>query len=134
MSDGIAVLDASAVLALLKGEPGSEMVTEALPDAVISAVNLAEVLTKLCDDGWPLTEADETIASLGIRSVEFTAADAAVVAALRPVTRSAGLSLGDRSCLALAKARQLPAYTADRGWLKVSDSVGIAVVNIRVRA
>lgn len=133
MSESV-VLDASAVLALLKGEPGSEKVKDTLPDVIISAVNLAEVLTKLCDDGWPLKEADETIASLGIKSVEINGADAAVAAELRTATRKAGLSLRNRSCLALAKVRQLAAYTADTGWLKVPDSVGGQIVNIRARA
>ena len=38
------VLDASALLALLQEEPGSALVENHLADAVISAVNVSEVI------------------------------------------------------------------------------------------
>jgi ribonuclease VapC len=50
---------------------------------------------------------------------------------LRPVTRQAGLSVGDRACLELARALNLPALTADRGWLAVADAVGVRIELIR---
>ena len=66
---------------------------------------------------------------LDIRSHDVEAALGA--GHLRPATRSAGLSLGDRACLALASALNLPALTADRGWLAVADAVGVQVDLIR---
>ena len=48
--------------------------------------------------------------------VDFDAAQAKVAGDLRSLTRAQGLSLGDRTCLALAPALGLPAMTADRAW------------------
>ena len=48
-----AVLDASAVLADLQGEPGGEAARIASQHAAVSAVNFAEVITKLIDRGMP---------------------------------------------------------------------------------
>jgi PIN domain nuclease of toxin-antitoxin system len=47
------VLDASAVLALLKQETGSEQVATYIPQAAISSVNYSEVVAKLADAGVP---------------------------------------------------------------------------------
>ncbi|MBM3396115.1 MAG: type II toxin-antitoxin system VapC family toxin [Betaproteobacteria bacterium] len=48
--------------------------------------------------------------------------------ALELLTRGAGLSLGDRMCLSLARALDLPAYMADRTWANVSVDVKIVVI------
>jgi ribonuclease VapC len=50
---------------------------------------------------------------------------------LRPLTKFAGLSLGDRACLALAQLMQGCAVTADRAWLDVAAVVQIKVQMIR---
>ena len=132
--DPVTVLDASAVLALVKAEQGYEAVAATLPGALLSTVNLAEVLTKLCDDGWPADEADQAIASLGIVTVEFTAGQSLAAATLRENTRSAGLSLGDRACLALGKQHHARVLTTDAIWLNIAERVGIAIVNARLSA
>ncbi len=124
-----AVLDASAVLAWLRDEPGAAVVTGHLDDAVISAVNLAEVHQKLAQRG---VDADRTIRqlrSLGIEVRSFDSTDALAASRLWPATRAAGLSLGDRCCLALAARLQAPAVTADTAW--VGLEVGVTVVPIR---
>ena len=48
---------------------------------------------------------------------------------LQPATRAAGLSLGDRACLALAERLSLPAMTSDRVWatLQLDTQLGIQV-------
>jgi PIN domain nuclease of toxin-antitoxin system len=122
------VLDSSALLALLLGEPGSETVKAVLPGALLSAVNLAEVISKLCERGMPADEARAAIEATGVRIVDFDIDQACLSGELRPVTRSAGLSLGDRACLALARLRQLPAMTADTPW---RDLKGFEVIFIR---
>jgi PIN domain nuclease of toxin-antitoxin system len=133
-----AVLDASALLALLKGEPGAERVAEALErGAYLSAVNLAEVLSKLADWGEDPAEAQARMAQVGllgaaVEVLPFTGEDALEVARLRALTRAYGLSFGDRACLALARRLGLPALTAERAWAELD--LGIPVEVLRPRA
>jgi ribonuclease VapC len=128
------VLDASALLAHLRGEPGAPVVAEAIGrGTTMSAVNLAEVLSRLGDHGAdPDQVADElTEAGLlhGAVVVEpFTAVDAAAVARLRAETRGAGLSLADRACLALAQRLKVPVLTADRAWSKLHMGVDVLLI------
>ncbi|MBA3812825.1 MAG: type II toxin-antitoxin system VapC family toxin [Caulobacteraceae bacterium] len=123
-----AVLDSSALLALLLDEPGAKEVMAALPGALLSSVNLAEVVAKLCERGMPVDEARAAIEATGAELVDFTADHACLSGDLRGATKSAGLSLGDRACLALARTRNLPAMTSDSAWAHVA---GFDVVVIR---
>lgn len=130
MSDASeAVLDASAVIALLWDEPGGEAVEPLLGRAVMSAVNWAEVLQRYRAHGIETDDKRERVEALGIAIEDFTAEDAAAAAELWQPTRRAGLSLADRACLALARRLGLSAHTADRDWRKVD--VGVEVVSIR---
>ncbi|ALE86686.1 hypothetical protein XF36_28740 (plasmid) [Pseudonocardia sp. HH130629-09] len=126
---GPAVLDASAVLAWLRAEPGAEVVETYLDAAVLSAVNLSEVYQKLAQRGVDADRTLRQLRTLGIRTEPVTAADAVTAATLWPVTRAAGLSLGDRCCLALATRLDGPAITADTAWTALD--VGVTVVPIR---
>ena len=128
---GPVVLDASAVLALLFEEPGAEMVRAQLRTGVIGAANLAEVLAKLSDHGLPVAEAVRAVAILGLEVAPMTEAQARRSAELRPLTRGAGLSLGDRACLALATELGASAVTADRGWSAVAGPAGVSIQVIR---
>jgi ribonuclease VapC len=126
-----AVLDSSAVLAVILEEPGAERVEPLLPGAKVSAVNLGEVAAKLRDLDMPETTVETVLSRLQI-DVRAHDRDAAIASGfLRPATRSAGLSPGDRACLALAAALGLPAVTADRSWQSVADAVGVRVMVIR---
>jgi PIN domain nuclease of toxin-antitoxin system len=122
------VLDASAVLAVLNGEPGAEAVWDCLPGAHLSAVNAAEVAAKLVDGGLDPETAGQSVVRLGTRLVPFEAVDVVSVADIRSVTRSAGLSLGDRACLALARRLGLPALTADRQWRGIQVGVEVRLI------
>jgi ribonuclease VapC len=124
-----AVLDASALIALLRGEPGAEVVERLLGRAVISVVNWAEVLQRYRAHGVGTADKRESVETLGVSIEGFMSDDAETVGELWQPTRSAGLSLADRACLALARRLDLPAYTADRDWRKVD--VGVEVVLIR---
>lgn len=128
---GPVVLDASAVLALLFEETGAEMVRAQLRTGVIGAANLAEVLAKLSDHGLPAVEAVRAVAILGLEVAPMTEAQAQRSAELRPLTRGAGLSLGDRACLALATELGASAVTADRGWSAVAGPAGVSIQVIR---
>lgn len=125
------VLDASAVLALLFEEPGADIVRTHLRAGVIGAANLAEVLAKLSDHGLPASEAARAVAILGLEVAPMTEAQAQRSAGMRPATRVAGLSLGDRACLALAAELGIPALTADRGWAGMAEAAGVKVQVIR---
>lgn len=122
------VLDASALLALLNQERGKDRVASAMADSVISAVNYCEALGKLIDGGMSDTDAREAIELLSLQVVDFDAGLAQIAASLRPKTKVLGLSLGDRSCLALALVRNDAAITADRTWSKLHVGVKIEVI------
>jgi PIN domain nuclease of toxin-antitoxin system len=122
------VLDASALLALVNGEPGADVVAAALAEAAIGAVNLAEVVTKLIDVGVPPEEAWSETTNLVPVVVDFNPELANATARLRPATRSAGLSLGDRACLALGEVLRQPVLTADRAWQSLSIGVEIRLI------
>ena len=123
-----AVLDSSALLCLLNGEAGAERVAEALPFAVIGAVNLAEVVTKLRECGLSAEEVEEALGGFNLDVRPFTAVQAYSTGQLRQSTRSQGLSLGDRACLALAVELGAPALTADQAWGKVDASAAVEVI------
>ncbi len=112
-------LDASAALAVLTDESGASEVWSHLPGALISAVNAAEVAAKLVDRGTEVAKTNEFIQRLGLRVIPFDERDVMATARLRQGSRAAGLSLGDRACLALAERHGVPAVTADREWRKV---------------
>ena len=122
------VLDASALLVLLNGEPGTAVVVEALPRAVIGAVNISEVVARLADGGMPGLAIQETIEELRLDVMPFDAELALTAGLLRPLTRSAGLSLGDRACLALGMRLRLPVLTADRIWAGLDLDVEVRLV------
>jgi ribonuclease VapC len=122
------VLDASAVLVLLLDEPGAEVVATVLSEAVLSAVNLAEVLSKLTDRGADVSRLAEDLAAAGVLVEPMTAADAAQVAELRRIDQGRLLSLGDRCCLALGRRLGLPVVTADRAWSELDAGVDVRQV------
>ena len=96
-----AVLDASALLALLNGEHGSEVVAEALGQgAAVGAVNLSEVVAKLAEFGMPEQDIRGAIEPLGLDVVDFDAELAYHSGMLRVTTSQLGVSPGDIACLA----------------------------------
>jgi PIN domain nuclease of toxin-antitoxin system len=123
------VADASAVIALLVGEPFTRFEPSRLANASISAVNLSEVLTRLHEIGMPESAAASAIARLNLRVIAFDEPQARATARLRPATRHVGLSLGDRACLALGDRLGCAVVTADRIW--ASLDVGVEIVLIR---
>ena len=122
------VLDASAVLALLNREPGADIVESNLASAMISAVNVAEVGTRLADRGMSEAAIREVVGVLGMTVVQFDEESAYASAALWPQTRIRDLSLGDRACLSLASHLNLPALTADKIWADVDVEVEVRLI------
>ena len=64
------VLDASALLALLRDEPGADKVADAIADARMSSVNFAEVVSHVIHAGMPAGEVDTATGELPMR--EYT--------------------------------------------------------------
>lgn len=129
MNSSNVVLDASSVLAAIYREPGADKLSpELLAKALISSVNLAEVHGKLVSQGWDAEQAWED--SLGVvdQVVPFTTEQAKRTGSLVAATRSLGLSLGDRACLALALECSAPVYTADRSWKNLKLAIPIHVI------
>jgi len=91
------------------------------------SVNLSEVVAKLAEFGMPETDIHRAL-SLGLELIPFNETLAYEAGLLRPVTRNAGLSLGDRACLALARSRALPAFTSDRAWATLDTDIEIILI------
>ncbi len=122
------VIDASALLALLNAEPGADVVVEALPGGVVSAVNLSEVVAKLCDAGMPEKAIRHAMQPLGLEIVSFDEEQSYQAGLLRTATQDMGISLGDRACLSLAKMLGVTALTADRAWAGLSVGATIKII------
>lgn len=122
------VLDASALLAAIRAEPGGLEVRERAAGCAISAVNLSEAIQVAQRDGRAATAATDVLSALGISIVPLGIADAIRAAELWPVTRAAGLSLADRCCLALAERLGATALTADRAWVDAGHGVPVALI------
>ena len=122
------VLDASVVLAVLGGEPGADQIIPLLGESAISSVNLAEVHGKLVSKGVPRNEAWKAVLSLVREVVDFDLHQSRLVGEMLAETRSLGLSLGDRACLALGAVLKAPVYTTDRAWKPLKVGVEIRVL------
>ena len=125
------VLDASALLALLLNEPGADKVRAVLDEAVIGAVNLAEVVSHYAKLGAGRADIQALLGPLPVRILPLDAAVSFEAGMLRSVTLKGGLSLGDRCCLALAKREGMPALTAERRWPDIAHAAGVEVRVIR---
>ena len=125
------ILDASALLAMLRDEPGGDSVADVLIDSQMCVVNFAEVTSHFVHNEMPPQEVDAMLHPLPVTLVEADVELAKVAGHLRAKTSKAGLSLGDRFCLALAMREGLPAWTADKQWASVAEKIGINVVVIR---
>jgi ribonuclease VapC len=125
------VLDASALLALLLDEPGAERVKAVLDGALMTAVNLAEIVSHYAKLGAARAEIEALLRPLPIRVVPADAVLSYEAGMLRPLTLERGLSLGDRYCLALARREGAVALTAERRWPEIADAAGVTVELIR---
>ena len=123
-----AVLDSSAILAALLREPGQDVVAGYRGDALVSAINLAEVAAKFADRGAKAAEWLYPFSLMRLEVVAFDEDQALASGQLRRSTRQFGLSLGDRACLQLAAMRGLPAVTADRAWAGLEVGVEVRVI------
>jgi PIN domain nuclease of toxin-antitoxin system len=122
------LLDASAALALLLDEPGSEKVAAVIQGAVISSVNMSEIYAKSVDLAKDVEATRKFFRSLPVRIVGFDDAHAFVAGQLRQQTRQYGLSFGDRACLATAMIEKRPVMTADKAWRNLDLDIEIMLI------
>ena len=122
------VLDSSAVLALLWKEPGADVVAKSIAHASISTVNASEVIAKMVDRGIDDATAEHILLTLGLNIISFDTHTAIMTGQLRRETKSLGLSLGDRACIALGSAQKCTILTADRAWSQVNMDVHIDLI------
>lgn len=129
----VTVLDASAIIAFLQGEPGSEAVGQALHSqrCLVSAANQAEVIAKALDRGAEPEAIKMILAALAYSVVDIPVGDGEQAGLMRGQTRSSGLSLGDRLCLALAQRLSARVLTADRAWLDICQTLRLDIQCIR---
>jgi PIN domain nuclease of toxin-antitoxin system len=122
------VLDASALMALLRNEPGADIVAASLTHAIISAVNYSEVLKKAVEHDGGTEKAVGLVASLGVPIIPFDAAIAVTSAALYPNAKKLGLSFADRACLALGVQRRAHVFTADTKWQRMELPIKVKLI------
>lgn len=121
------VLDASAVIAFIANEPGALEVESYLPQSIISAVNLSEVVAYLIREGMKLSQIRPFLKNLHFNVVSFDEEQALRAAECLPHTSPRGLSLADRACLGLAMTRKLPVLTGDRVWKTLDLAIPVIV-------
>jgi len=133
--DSANVLDASAVLAYLQEEKGQDRIEAALDESpcLLSAVNMCEVLGKLCEKGMPIREAQAAVEDMGLSIIDFDKPQAGMAAFLKARTSTIGASLGDRACLALAerviRAQATPVvFTAEKAWARLKWPFKVVVI------
>lgn len=131
MTDKI-VIDTSAVIALINREVGFEVVEKYIGNAIISSVNFSEVITvanrELFETEEERAEGLKLIRNTFSHIIEFDAEQAIIAASFDPLTKKYGLSLGDRSCLALAQQQKLPVLTADKIWKELELKINIQLI------
>lgn len=109
------VADASALLAFVQNEEGSDVVERAFGDGVVcGAANWSEIAQTVLSAGrdWTLVRAlldsyDVVVEPVGADDAEWAA---------RRWRRGEGLSLADRLCLAVGERLDAPVLTADAAW------------------
>lgn len=126
-----AVLDASALLTLLRGEKGAARVAERLNGALISTVNYCEVVAHYSRLDASQDDIRAMLSPLPLVLVPVEEPVAFEAGLMRKAGEAIGLSLGDRICLALAKAQDCPALTADKAWKSLAGDLGVKVELIR---
>ncbi len=116
------------MLAVLQLEPGGDIVADAIENAVMSAVNLSEVIAALSRKGMAVSEAVRVMRIFQLRVEPFDETAAYATAALLNPTRPYGLSLGDRACLVLGQRLNFPIMTADKAWANLDLGIELKMI------
>lgn len=122
------VVDSSAILAAVYGEPGGEEAIGRMQSGVVSAVNLAETGAKLMAKGWGRDAWIRAVDDFGMEIRPFGREIAIASAALAPILARRGISFADRACLALGLVENLPVLTADRAWADLGLKIEVELI------
>ena len=122
------VFDSSALLAISFDEAGAQHAARGLKDGMMSAVNVAEVISRYVDQGASEEEARVSLQAFGLEIRPFDETQAMAAGLMRTVTQKLGLSLGDRACLALAVQERATVFTADRTWAALDLEVEVELI------
>jgi ribonuclease VapC len=124
------ILDSSALLAAVLGEPGTDQVLEILDQSAMSTVNLLEAFGKLIQKGIPAERVQERLESFALPTIHWTEEDVWASADLVPLAWIHGLSLGDWVCLATARRYGAQAVTTDREWTRLRPKQRILLARL----
>jgi PIN domain nuclease of toxin-antitoxin system len=124
------IFDTSAFLAIINNEPGSEIAQQNISSAGMSTINIAEVITYLVRNGYTDNTNLQRIINL-IKPIPLETTIAIAAGKMVSITKTLGLSLGDRACLATAQSLQRPVYTADKKWSEIANQIGVQIIQIR---
>ncbi len=119
------VLDASAVLAVIRNEKGASQVKAELNGALVSSVNLCEVLYKAIQKGATIETAEWALKNLPIVSVPFDDLQASIAASIHNATLKMGISFADRACLSLGLLRESTVLTSDERWSELDVGANV---------
>lgn len=122
------LLDASALLAAIHDEQGGDSVQQRIEASAVCSVNWSEVLQKLDRAGANTQEIATALQALGLEVIVFNEEDARIAAKLWPVTKTLGLSLADRACLATGRRLKIPVMTADKAWQALASEQEIELI------
>lgn len=122
------VFDSSALLAISFDEAGAQHAARGLKDGMMSAINVAEVISRYVDQGASKEEARASLQAFGLEIRPFDETQAMAAGLMRTATQKLGLSLGDRACLALAVQEGATVFTADRTWAALDLEVDVELI------
>jgi PIN domain nuclease of toxin-antitoxin system len=122
------ILDSSAIMAVINQEPGREKVEPLLTMSLMSSVNMSEIIGRMVLRGASAADAHENIFHLVPYIIPFDEELAVMAGGLIIQTKSFGLSLGDRACLATAQKLGVEVVTADKQWAKLDLLVKIRFI------
>lgn len=122
------VFDSSALLAISFDEAGAQRAARGLKDGMMSAVNVAEVISRYVDQGASEEEARASLQAFGLDIRPFDETQAMAAGLMRTATQKLGLSLGDRACLALAIREGATVFTANRTWAALDLGVEVELI------
>lgn len=125
------LLDSSALIALLKQEPGYKKINEVLAHSAISTVNQCELVSIFARNDMSEEEINDIITDIVPEVIPFCENISIKAGKLSRFTNAYGLSLGDRACIATAEYYKMPVYTTDKIWAELKKNVSIPITIIR---
>jgi PIN domain nuclease of toxin-antitoxin system len=121
------VLDTSALIALIRREPGWEAVQEALGHSAVCAVHLTEAITKLTRKGGEPRLVERYLRSLPPPILPWDEEMAWESRDMAPLAWTHGISFADRACLAMARHLDAVAMTSDAEWANLGLDIRVVL-------